>query len=158
MLPVFVAPADPTTASGRYPARRSSAIIASRSGVRIRKRSSVGTIRRFAEPIPEQFDRLADAAVALVGDVDTEPWATGKALLTLVPARASVPGRREAGQVGHRAARDKNAARGGRKTDHLPKPVQDLTFEVDGRVVRDVAMRVHRGPKGLSEDRHDVGR
>ena len=66
-------------------------------------------------------------------------------------------GRREAGEVGHRAAGDEDAARGDRETDHVAKPVEDLTFQVDGRVVRDVAMRVHRGSKGLAEDRHDVG-
>ncbi len=105
---------------------------------------------------PEQFDRLADAAMALVRDVDTEPWPTGEALLALVPAGASVAGRGEAGQVGHRAAGDKNAARGCRETDHVAKPVEDLVFQVDGRVVRDIAMRVHGGSKRVAEDRHDV--
>ena len=52
MLPVLVEPADATTARGRYPALRSSAIIDSRTGMRILKLWSVGTMRRFAEPIP----------------------------------------------------------------------------------------------------------
>ena len=157
MLPVLVEPADPTTASGRYPARRSSAIIDSRIGD-AHPEAIVG--RHHAEvrrADPEQLDRLADAAMTLVRDVHAQARPAGEAILAVVPARPRVAGRCETGQVGHRAAGDEDAARCGREADHVAKPVEDLPFQMDGGVVGDVAMRVHRGSQRVPEDRHDVG-
>ena len=118
MAPMSTVPAEPTTRKGFSPALRSKAIRARKAATSIRWNRSTSMHRKALLPKPALADRLSKR-------------------------RCSCHQHRH--QIRHRRAGDENPARPFRETEHLTRPFDDLTFDLDRNVIASAEIGIEAG-------------
>ena len=104
----------------------------------------------------EEVHGLVHAVVDLVRHVDDQRRRSREAVLAHAWGLGA-PGRREGGEVRHRAARGEQALRRLRQAEDLGEPGDDAPLHVDGRVVSAPAVAVHRRGEVVGRGADGVG-